>query len=275
MSNKWFNIIKLVILVVILFLLILFSIGMFKGTIGMFTVSKPGGKADYSESFMGVSAINADLTSASLRISEWEGSDTVVNIYIRGLGASSMPTVELDGSTLNITSKQILSIGLFNQLIVEVNVPAGSANNYKLSSNSGAIKLDAESKVCSIMNTSGSIKVYKGGDTLSINAVSGSVKVYEAFKKSNISCVSGSIKAVAGKITESLFVDAKSGAVKIALYPGSLGYRFDFSTVSGSISDEYNHISFDKRGSYSQGDESAHIEVEAISGSIKLCDWSD
>ncbi len=273
MSNKVFHTIRLIVLLVLLVLLIMLYVFLSRGKNSLRDIWEKQEKIVFSGNYADVAAVEAKVTSCTLRVEEWDGKDTQVTLYSRGMGTMPNPAVSMEGSTLQVKLSEVFSIKLFGSWVLEIKVPAGSAFDYDLSSSSGSIKLDAKSRHCVIKNTSGSVKVMKKGESLKISASSGSVKVHEAFENCTIDCTSGSIKAMADEKSESLAIKCSSGSVKVQLASPDMAYQCNLSTVSGSIRDEYLDSHFSHHANYPHGEGGVNIDVSCTSGSIKLCDW--
>ncbi len=277
MNNKTPYIVKIVLLALLLIFLIIAAVRFVNygiGGLGVFTFGTPFGGKELvsSESFDGVDKVKIDSVSYSVYIEEYSGSQVVAEFLANGVGAAKVPEFKLDGDTLKIAQKPNIGIDTSSGQI-HVKVPSNSELDYEIDSVSGSVKVYATSSDLDIESSSGSIHA-KGGKTAEVESISGSVKLEEPFKTIKVSSVSGSVKLWADGDTKSIHVDSTSGSVKIGLR-GVDGYTLDFDSVSGSVKDTYNSTSGEHSGTLKTGDGSLSINVETISGSIKLTDWSD
>lgn len=232
-----------------------------------------------SEQFTDVTSIAVDAVAYSIEVAEYDGSSVVAEFYRSGIGSAAAPETALtDGALVIQEASNPVGIHLGGGKI-KLHVPAGSLLPYQLCSASGSIRLDAGSSTSELHTASGSVKVFQSGERLAIQTTSGSVKVYEPFNSLDIQTTSGSIKASAGSDTADAKLKSVSGSIKLKL-DGVSGYTMDYSTVSGSVKNEYpameyNYAAHHKHGSAVWSDGSLSIQAETTSGSIKLTDWDD
>ena len=273
-SNKTPLVIKLIALIVAFFLVAAFSIKLiFRGYSGMTSIDFTS-KQLSSESFSGIDSIESSLLSYGLSVEEHEGSQTLVEVYSTGIFSSRAPIIDAVGGTLTIKQEQHTPGITLGGGRVVIKVPKGSVFDYSVASASGSVALDAACKTASVTSVSGSVKVNGGGETLDVVSTSGSIRVTEPFKTIDASSVSGSIKVAADGRSESIALESTSGSIKIKLADG-VGYTMSFSSTSGTVKDEYSGALYGKNGSADSGDKSIKITAQTVSGSIKLCDWSD
>lgn len=278
MSQKTSLIVRLI-LMIILFLLVLMLAVQVVGKGWGFMSFSGSGELVYSKHYDDVTSIQADTASYALEVVEHDGSDVVAEFYRMGFGSVKDPTMEQQDGILSIRETET-PLGIhFGSGKVILRVPKGSALPYRLHTASGSVRLGAASIEAVLQTVSGSIKVYQGGDLLTAETTSGSVKVYKPFDRLDIKTISGSIKAVADGGTTDVQMKSVSGSVKLKL-DGVSGYTMEYSTVSGSVKNEYpameyNYGAYHKHGTAVWSDGSLPIRAETTSGSIKLTDWND
>lgn len=278
MDKKTALVIRLVLLIVLFFLVCGIALTMFLSESKLlFTIATSASENEYreeSQSFSNVKTVNIDTVSYQIDVIEYDGDKVTVQEDINSFTFASVGENKLwqEGDTVYYEQAQRIGILNFDNGTITVFVPIGTVLEYNLCSVSGSIELDAPSTDSLLTSTSGSIKAYQGGNRISAVSTSGSVKVYEPFDVISATSVSGSIKVAADVDTTSVDASSTSGSVKISL-DGVTGYKMIYSSVSGSVKDEYSDISYGKNGSTAFGDESLMIEAKSTSGSISLEDW--
>ncbi len=267
---------KLIVLIVVFLLLAVFAVRLIvsggSGFVFNWNLGNEG-TLESTDSFSGITAVQAEAYSYAVYVQEHSGTNTTVEFYSTGFGNAEKPEISCKGGVLTVKEQARFGIHFGSGRIV-ISVPADSKLDYKLTSVSGSMKLNATGNNVDITNTSGSVKVWGGGTKLSVASVSGSVKIYDAFESIDVKSTSGSVKVVADTNTKSVSLSSTSGSIKLML-PTSIGYKWDYTTVSGSVKDEYRGTSYSKNGAAVYGDESLLIKMKNTSGSSKLCDWSD
>lgn len=269
--NKRALLIKLIILIAV-FVSILLFLGRSVRE-GGFHIIRFNEKLQDTGSFYNIESIDVNAVSSSVKIEEYDGSTTEYEFF--SYTDNNNPAVEVADNTLKLVQKARVGVDYFGSRIV-IRVPKSDKLSYYINSTSGSISLNAKSLGASLKTVSGYIKVYSGGGSIFAATTSGSVKVLGPFENLDLSTVSGSIKAVSDENTKAVSAETTSGSIKISL-PSECSYTMSYSTQSGSIRDDYHGISFDKRGNttYGSKDNAMQIKASTVSGSIKLCDFSD
>ncbi len=278
MSNRTLNIFKLVFLLLILIPLCVISYRIVvKGSLNMSILGFSNGEVVKQESFADVSALRTDLVSCSVNVTTHAADGVSVTIRKVGLGSQgkNMPSVKLDGDVLAITEPRVIMSFSVTGYIVDVAVPASSRMDYDLSTISGHVHLDAMSDNAKLHSTSGAVRVDASCVDVVAESTSGSIRIRgdESTKSVRANNTSGSIRIAAGENVQTIDADNTSGSIRISI-PARLGYTMDYSSVSGSIKDDYRGIKYDKHGSaLMKGDGEVKITAHNVSGGIKLEDW--
>ena len=116
--------------------------------------------------------------------------------------------------------------------------------------------------------TSGTVDVRDAAaDELDVESVSGSVTVSGAFREVKTESVSGSVSLVLTSAAEEIKMNSVSGAQTLAVSEGS-GFTLKFDSVSGTLDSALALTA--QNGTYRFGDGGCKIEVETVSGNLKL-----
>lgn len=116
--------------------------------------------------------------------------------------------------------------------------------------------------------TSGTVDVRDAAaDELNIGSVSGSVAVSGAFREVKTESVSGGVSLVLTSAAEEIKMNSVSGAQTFAL-PEDCGFTLKFDSVSGTLDSALALTA--QGGTYRFGDGGCKIEVETVSGDLKL-----
>lgn len=116
--------------------------------------------------------------------------------------------------------------------------------------------------------TSGTVDVRDAAaDELDIGSVSGSVAVSGAFREVKTESVSGSVSLVLTSAAEEIKMNSVSGAQTLAL-PEDCGFTLKFDSVSGTLDSALALTA--QGGTYRFGDGGCKVEVETISGNLRL-----
>lgn len=116
--------------------------------------------------------------------------------------------------------------------------------------------------------TSGTVDVRDAAaDELNIGSVSGSVAVSGAFREVKTESVSGSVSLVLTSAAEEIKMNSVSGAQSLAL-PDDCGFTLKFDSVSGTLDSALALTA--QGGTYRFGDGGCKIEVETVSGNLRL-----
>lgn len=228
-------------------------------------------------SFAGVEKISVDSVSLPVHIMEGNVTEVTVtdNTQVFGLALGKKHSVHQTDDTLYLNEGNHFPF-MFGVSTGEINieVPKGTALEYRIKVTSGSASLDAPSKnTLEIKNISGSVKVLQGGDSLDLVNTSGSVQIDSGFETARVKSISGTVLISTDAHSKKLTCDNTSGSMKIRMKPIS-GYDIKYSTISGSLRDLYHDIDYNKDGHNIYGDGSLKLEAKNISGSIKLCDWN-
>ncbi len=138
---------------------------------------------------------------------------------------------------------------------------------------SGKITLTASANEIALSAISGATEADIGhAETLKLSGTSGKIKISAAeIKKAEIDSISGAVEAALRK-TDSLKISTVSGSVRLSL-PKDMGFTADFSTVSGSLSNEISAVRTGSRCVL--GDGNAAIDVNTVSGSLTLAAYQE
>lgn len=116
--------------------------------------------------------------------------------------------------------------------------------------------------------TSGTVDVRDvAADELDVESVSGSVTVSGAFREVKTESVSGSVSLALTSAAEEIKMNSVSGAQTLAVSDGS-GFTLKFDSVSGTLDSALALTA--QNGTYRFGDGGCKIEVETVSGNLKL-----
>ena len=116
--------------------------------------------------------------------------------------------------------------------------------------------------------TSGTVDVRDAAaDELNIGSVSGSAAVSGAFREVKTESVSGGVSLVLTSAAEEIKMNSVSGAQTLAL-PEDCGFTLKFDSVSGTLDSALALTA--QNGTYRSGDGGCKIEVETVSGDLKL-----
>ena len=151
---------------------------------------------------------------------------------------------------------------------------SGASKRVALSSTSGDIRAEIpEVERMEISVTSGSIQAILGSaDEVSVSTTSGRILLEgDASRKTRIETTSGMIDVALASFSD-LRIDATSGDITAAL-PPEPGYRAEIDTTSGSVDFA---LPLSREGkSYTCGDGSASLKIDATSGSVRLKAFND
>lgn len=116
--------------------------------------------------------------------------------------------------------------------------------------------------------TSGTVDVEDAAaDELDIGSVSGSAAVSGAFREVKTESVSGGVSLVLTSAAEEIKMNSVSGAQTLAL-PEDCGFTLKFDSVSGTLDSALALTA--QGGTYRFGDGGCKVEVETVSGDLKL-----
>lgn len=247
-----------------------------------------------------IKKIEAELVYERLVFEVWDGN-TVKVLIESTLDKNKIPEISSSGNTLRIATRKNMKFGInlgtWNvKTYVTVSIPKSLASNsgLELDANtvSGSITMEElTARSIEADTTSGSIKVYDCfAKELDCESVSGSVTVDNGeYSDAEMKTTSGSIKlyatttdrfkleSVSGSIKcETKAVPAKggkantvSGSVTLAL-PKNDGFTLDYSSMSGSVKNEFTGFSGKRSGKDTYKDGNPTFDVETMSGSIKV-----
>lgn len=273
MTNKHVLVIKLIAYIALFALMCGFAVSLFfnyRFSFRMDGIFNYSLNLTKSETFSNIDKVQSELISFDVEVEEWDEDNVAVDCY--GLIDERLD-MSTNGKTLIITQrKNSMPFFSFGVGKIVVKVPKDSRFDYDLHTISGSIKCSAPVDSIDANSTSGSIKLYENGNSAAAKTISGSIEMYAPFNKIYCHTTSGSIKITIDNDTDNAKLSSVSGSVKIAK-PHKLGYLMSYSTVSGSVKDEYNSDSFSKNGDTRFGSGEVDISVTTVSGSIKLTDW--
>lgn len=305
---KKINMIMGIFWVVVAALLLCFMISKMKGGKGWLKIDSingtyiASGNSDSTvlyreESFNAndVSFLDVNVASESVRYEKT--NDDVVSIELRGDGwdEENEPKITLKGGKLSvkIPNNRKLSIKFGNRQIV-VKIPeAAEKNGLKIENNaaSGSVRIEGikteeimineasgsthinecSAKKININTASGSVHINESDISgLKIDSASGSVHLSGGIEQFNVDSASGSVNIDSNvAMNRDSKVNTASGSVKIAL-PADSDFRFSYSTLSGSIKNDFDMSLKGKSGSSVAGSGNTKLSVETVSGSIKV-----
>lgn len=155
---------------------------------------------------------------------------------------------------------------------VRVSLPASWKGDLDLECVSGSVNMDGISaESVSLEAVSGTVTISACTvNRLDLETVSGSLSADGGFGRVSSETVSGSIKvdfrdAPAGKCK----FESVSGSVTLGL-PHGTGYTLDYSSMSGSFSDEITGTNGSRKVSSRNGDGGIPIIVSTMSGSVRV-----
>lgn len=211
--------------------------------------------------------ISTELKSLSLEI---EASDDG-NVHVDFLdGAEEFCRLSSGGGKVSV-EQGMKSLGK-SSCKVRISIPSAWKGDLDLGSVSGSVRLDGiTAGLLELEGVSGSATISACTiGSLDMELVSGSVRAEGSFDRVSCETVSGSIRVDFGKAPEGKCkFESASGSVNLVL-PHDCGYTLDYSSMSGSFSDEITGASGGKKGTSRNGNGSVPIKVSTMSGSIKV-----
>lgn len=245
-----------------------------------------------------IEKIKTDLLSESLKILATSDNNIKVALYGNGWTEKNEANISVTGNQLKIkTQKKFNKIGSRGVAIfipskmldsktieIECNTASGSISvmeninlkNLTVNTASGSIHIDkADNDKTEINTASGSVHSDANVKFLEINGVSSSVHINGSIEQFKIATVSGSVKINNDiPFTKKSEVETVSGSVSIDL-PAESEFEVSYETLSGSIKNEFTNSKIKKSGTEIVGNGNAKLEVETLSGSIKINKKSD
>ncbi|PRR84394.1 DUF4097 family beta strand repeat-containing protein [Clostridium vincentii] len=238
---------------------------------------------------------NIYLSSSSSDYSVEFYSGTTLKIDVNGdffsnfTYSDGLSRVEVTDSNVFIETNDNL---IFSDLEVKVYVPDTYQNLLSIKGSSGELSVTGgKLKTLLVSSSSGDIDLYTveatdtsleslsgriNGSTIRtdkslIKTASGDISISGALGETTVSVVSGSVDLILSEIAENSNFSTKSGDVDLII-PNEIGYKVNFSSISGEISGKNLNMDINNSSSYSftNGDSSKLINVKTISGDLNL-----
>lgn len=256
MSNKSYNIVKIVILSIILIILCGFfvSVLVFGREWNSFMV-KSGGKMskviDNEYSLSNVNSIKANLRDADFTINYSNTDQIKVVVYDKD---DSEANVTVDDGVLDISfGRPYVCFGFcYYDRRVEVYIPDNFSGDVDVISASGDITIpNLSSSNLKVKTASGDVKITEGND-VNIKTASGDVDIFKA-NIINVNTVSGEVEIDSAN---QIFGKTTSGDVEI----NEVKEIIEFTTVSGDIDILHGNLIKNSKISSVSGD----IEIDSL-----------
>jgi len=154
-----------------------------------------------------------------------------------------------------------------------VNACNCSGQKATLRSSSGSISLNSCDFDTAVLKTaSGNVRIIDGRiDKLEAHTASGDIQCTAKTKEGFAKCVSGDISYIIYQSSQ-VRCETVSGDSQIVFAQPNLGYRIDFSTVSGSASIMAGDMQQTKckGGTYTYGNQECKLSIKSVSGSANI-----
>lgn len=230
---------------------------------------------NYNFSTEGIEEFDIDLISASVHFQAGNDSDIGIGLY-GNWNKDIEPTVQSGRGKIIIKSPQYTiknKVNLSSRKVV-ITIPQSVLDkpfNAEINTVSGSIHTDAITfNTLTAETTSGSVHLDGDINILTANSVSGSIHTSGTCSNCTCETVSGSIHIGTDKpLTGKNNFNSVSGSIHLTI-PAQSGFNFDWETVSGSVNNEFTSGKCGKHGSQTIGDGSARINIETVSGSIRI-----
>lgn len=222
--------------------------------------SNANGKVHFEyDNISEISKVNIALVAETLNIQSTNGDKITLDIEYSG-SKKDFVKVSQRGNTLKIVRHKENGI------------------KFNTGSNSATVTLKipkdkrTENIVYSIHNVSGRITMKDiTCQSLDTENVSGRIVIEDCYSKNNIKadCVSGRICLDLTELNSNIYAENVSGRIEITV-PDNSDFEADYETISGSIDTDFTRNGNRKNGIIYNGNRSNRIQVNTVSGSIKI-----
>lgn len=272
MKNRTFLGIKLACYCILFVMVCAFSIrfmGLTQSTKLVGTMTTDQHQLTGKEEYDGINKLKVDITSYGIEVESYSGSKVSVEYY--GVSTDRLIVTVKDNQLL-IQQDDHKKFFDWRSGKVVIKVPSQLIEEMILETVSGSINVDALAEDIKASSVSGSVRVSGQGNRLVASSVSGSVRNLGDFETVEARSTSGSVRTTATKRTNTLELQSVSGSIRISLAEG-VGYDMNYSSISGSVKDEYQGISYKGVGECTYGNKQVRIHAGTTSGSIRLTNW--
>lgn len=227
----------------------------------------------YEFSLDDVSSIDLEWTSGSVDIYATDGEKIIlVEKCSTGIAEKYALFSEVEGKELKVrwSQKGVSDVFSFSSKNLAVYLPAAAWDELSFDTVSADLTVH-DALTCRELDldtTSGTLNVKDvAADELDVESVSGSVTVSGAFREVKTESVSGGVSLILTDAAEEIKMNSVSGAQTLAVSEGS-GFTLKFDSVSGTLDSALALTS--QGGTYCFGDGTCRIEVETVSGDLRL-----
>jgi DUF4097 and DUF4098 domain-containing protein YvlB len=251
--------------------------------------------------------VEIENVSGSVRVTGWEKNEITIKgtlgrrangLEFSGTGSRTRIEVDVEGSPHGVRSDLDIAVPAGSRVKIEgfdatISV-AGVTGSVTAETVNGGITQTGSAREVDVQSVNGGVEVTKAAGRIHAESVNGIVSVREAsgevrastvngeltvsgsFDRVHAETVSGSLR-FEGELSKRATLQAEtvSGSVDILL-PAAISADFEVSTFSGSIENELgpaprkSKYSPEKELSFSTGSGGAKINVQTLSGSIRL-----
>lgn len=219
-------------------------------------------KADNSqyinESFTrAINKINVDIVAYPVFIETHKSNEIIVEINIENSSFKNAIMIELSKDRLKIrqTKRVIYGRATFGTGIVVVKVPANSKYDYDIE----LVEAD--------------MKMYAAGKNVEMDGVNSTIELFTPIEKLTANITSGNASLTADSTSTEFNFESTGADIYISVLHNT-GYTITANVKGCPVVDKYNNYrTSSSKASYSHGDGSLTIIVDATAGSVRLGDW--